>query len=68
MKFVQVPGGEYYLQKHRASEGNGSFIFLPRWRDNKNYVYAYINGSRILHIPRELVGKRLRVKLEIVEK
>lgn len=68
MKFVQVPGGEYYLQRDKNFYGAGTFIFLPRWIDNKKHVYGVINlGKSQLRVPRELVGKRFRVKLELVE-
>ena len=67
MRFEQLPNGDYYLQKGRSHNGDSSFIFLPKWSYNPNSQYGYISFSNLVGVPKELVGKRVRIKIEFVE-
>ena len=58
MKFEKSSGGNYFLSKERQ-KGN---IFLVKYLNTK-WGFIFWNFK----VPSELIGKKVRVKLEIVE-
>lgn len=63
MRITKVPTGEYYLEKSQQVKGT-PFEFFTRARDK---LGGYVGvGSNHISIPRELTGKRLRFKVEVV--
>lgn len=60
MVFIKTGSGDYYYRKK-----NGAMEFVVKINTNTLSHTGYIvNGLRC---PKELVGKRVRVKLEILE-
>lgn len=57
MRIAQVPSGEYYLRKDR--KGN-PFVFSAKAKGNGFALLL----NRYVSIPKELVGKRFRLKVE----
>ena len=62
MRIIQIPNRDYYLQK---SKGSG-FVFIPRYKNPKS-LCGYISINAMIAVPKELVGKRLSFKVEVVE-
>jgi len=66
MKLTKVPSGDYYLQKERMGSGN-TFEFPVRATEVSTGRIA-ITITNQIRCSKELVGKKLRFKAEIVER
>lgn len=57
--------GYYIVNKHNKKDSLGwTTIFPVRARDKKN---GYISITHIISTPEELVGKKVRFKVEVIE-
>jgi len=65
MKITKVPNGDYYLQKERTTQGN-TFEFPVRATEHSTGRVSMMISNPVF-TSKELVGKKLRFKVEIVE-
>lgn len=63
MKITMLPGGDYYLQKSRTF-GSNSFEFSVRATEKETGTICWSHSAGC---PEELVGKKLRFKVEVVD-
>ena len=63
MKLTKAGDGQYYLTKEIA--GNDYYIHMPKFSRGKLGVIAV--SAKNIWVPPELIGKRIRLKVEIVE-
>jgi hypothetical protein len=62
MRVVQLPNRDYYVQKSKF----GGFIFFARAK-SKPYKTGYIFLGNNCSIPKELIGKKLMLKVEVMK-
>lgn len=76
--FIRKIGEEYYLIRARRMSSAKHprkpriiYDWFPvKWHSNKlykKYVYGQIAGKGVITTPKELIGKRIRFKVEILK-
>jgi hypothetical protein len=58
MRIVKTPGRDYYIEKSKGS----AYIFYVK----ANGKYGYYINLQTLSVPKELAGKRLMFKVEVL--
>ena len=66
MRVVKLPEGEMYLEKKYAVGAN-PFIFPIRATDRKHKGGMVLIGRQQITTPKELVGKKIMFKIEIIK-
>ena len=65
MRIVKIPTGEYYIQK---SHNTGLGYFIYRCYATQHKGGSITLNSTNISVPRELVGKRLMFRVEVVKR
>ena len=60
-RIVQIPSGDYYIEKRKGP----AFVYIAKARGDTEG--GQINMTQCLSVPKELVGKRFRLKVEVLE-
>jgi len=68
VRFVKAPNGEYYLHRNRRK---GIKVSRNWWLIKYAQAYGSMGVLNLVcispSVPKELVGKRVRIKLEVIK-